>query len=252
MRDDLKRFQDLSFEGFRELAKDDSLNCYEKIGFPTDYRKGKEEDIFKDIRAKLPLLNDTRRCIIDIGPGCSKLATMLVDLCEEKGHTLIFVDSEEMLDLVPDKPFLRKVAGCFPSETAEQLEPYKGKVDVFLSYSVMHYVMVEGNWFDFLDRSMALLNWGGQALLGDLPNYTMRQRFFNSPNGVKYHQSYTKSDSQPDIEWSPHTHEKSIDDSVILASLMRLREAGCHGYVVPQAANLPMANRREDILFFRP
>jgi hypothetical protein len=39
---------------------------------------------------------------------------------------------------------------------------------------------------------------------------------------------------------------------VIVAILSRARAAGADAYVVPQAPNLPMANRREDILIRLP
>jgi hypothetical protein len=38
----------------------------------------------------------------------------------------------------------------------------------------------------------------------------------------------------------------------MMALIMRARSAGFDGYVVPQAPNLPMANRREDILILKP
>jgi len=43
-----------------------------------------------------------------------------------------------------------------------------------------------------------------------------------------------------------------MDDSVVLALLARARAQGFHAWVLPQASELPMANRREDILIRRP
>jgi hypothetical protein len=43
-----------------------------------------------------------------------------------------------------------------------------------------------------------------------------------------------------------------IDDGVVLGLLMRMRQAGFQAFIVPQAAALPMANRREDMLIIRP
>jgi len=250
MNDKVKKFQNLSFNDFKQLAKDESLNCYEKIGFPTEYRQAKEMAIFSDIRTKLPLLEQRGLRVLEVGPGCSELA--LINLCEHNGHELILIDSQEMLDLLPNKPFIKKISGCFPQNLTDFLESYKNKIDIFLCYSVMHYIFFEGNWFDFLDQAVGLLNWGGQALLGDLPNHSMRQRFFNSPNGVAFHKAFTKTDTEPSVQWQPTVQATQIDDSVILASLMRVRAAGYHAYVVPQPQALPMANRREDILIYRP
>lgn len=248
----LKRFENLDFEEFKKLAKDPSMNCYQKIGFPTEYREGKECDIFKDIQAKLPLINQTKQCVLDIGPGCSELAMMLIELCEKNNHELILVDSQEMLDLLPNKPFIRKIAGRFPLDVMQHLLPYKHKINVLLCYSVMHYVFAEGNWFNFLDEVMSLMDWGSQGLLGDLPNQDMRQRFFSSPNGIAFHQEFMQTDEPPLVNWQPAIQENRINDGVIFASLMRIRAAGYHGYVVPQASDLPTANRREDLLIHRP
>src|SRR4051812_40765185 len=104
-----KRFANLSFNDFRRMAKDDSLSRYEKIGFPNAYRQGKEEAIFQDICRKLPLLKDKQKIVLDIGPGCSQLPSMLIDLCRQNSHTLILVDSEEMLSQLPDEPFIKKI-----------------------------------------------------------------------------------------------------------------------------------------------
>jgi hypothetical protein len=43
-----------------------------------------------------------------------------------------------------------------------------------------------------------------------------------------------------------------IDDAVLLGLVARYRAAGCHAYLLPQAAELPMANRREDMLIVSP
>jgi hypothetical protein len=39
-----------------------------------------------------------------------------------------------------------------------------------------------------------------------------------------------------------------IDDAVIVSLLLRCRLAGFDAYVLPQGPDLPMANRREDVL----
>ena len=49
-------FANLGFEDFRDLAKDPSLSRHQKVGFPDDYREGKEAAIFRDVRGKLSRL----------------------------------------------------------------------------------------------------------------------------------------------------------------------------------------------------
>src|SRR4051812_9176767 len=148
--DEYKRFESLTFEDFRQLADDESLSRYEKIGFPDSYREGKEAAIWRDIVAKLPLLAERNKVVLDVGPGCSELPQMLIDLCRDNGHTLLLVDSGEMLGHLPDAPFIEKHAGYYPN-CPELLANYEGRVDVLLSYSVLHYVFVESSIWAFLD-----------------------------------------------------------------------------------------------------
>lgn len=245
-----QQFDNLTFEDFRRMAADNSLSCYEKIGFPNSYRAGKEEAIFRDILGKLPQLGQTGHVVLDIGPGCSGLAHSLIDLCGDKGHTLLLIDSSEMLDQLPEHGYIRKIAALYP-HCPQLFAEYAGRVDAILVYSVLHYIFTEGNLFDFLDRSLSLLAPGGSMLLGDIPNVSKRKRFFSSSTGIAFHKQYTGREEVPAV--THHTIENGkIDDAVIFALLQRCRLAGFDAYVVPQAADLPMANRREDLLILRP
>jgi hypothetical protein len=244
------RFADLTYEDFRKLAVDPSLSCFEKIGFPNSYREGKEEAIFRDIRSKLPSLDSTQRTILDIGPGCSHLAHLLIDLCDRQRHTLLLLDSPEMLAHLPDRPFIRKIPGYFP-RCEPLFNEYGNRIDAILTYSVAHYAFVEGSIFEFVDRALMLLAEGGELLIGDIPNVSKRKRFFSSPAGIRFHQDFVGRLEQPVVHFNQPEPGK-IDDSVILALLLRARLAGCDSYVLPQAADLPMANRREDLLIRKP
>jgi hypothetical protein len=239
----------LNFAGFAELACDESLSRYEKIGFPDSYRAGFETKIFADICAKLPRLNERGLTILDIGPGCSDLPFMLIELCRAHGHRLCMVDSAEMLAQLPDAPFIEKRPGLFPT-CRETLLDLQGSVAVILSYSVLHYVFVDANVFDFIDVALELLAPGGELLIGDIPNMSKRKRFFSTAAGVAYHRKFTGTDTPPPI------HKVSVrgvlDDAVIMGLVARARAAGADAYVVPQHPDLPMANRREDILVRRP
>jgi len=245
-----EKFAKLSFEDFKRMALDDSLSRYEKIGFPNAYRRGKEKLIFKDIVAKLPALLGKRKAILEVGPGCSDLPLMLIDLCRRRRHTLILADSNEMLSHLPDEPFIRKYAGFYPS-CDELLKDWRGKIDVLLSYSVAQYVFVEASLWEFLDASLELLAEGGQMLIGDIPNISKRKRFFSSSAGVRFHRAFTGSRENPKTRFNTIERHK-IDDAVVLGLLARARNAGFDAYVVPQARDLPLANRREDLLVLRP
>lgn len=249
-QDKYARFAGLGFEDFRTLARDDSLSANEKIGFPESYRAGKESAILADLLAKMPVLAEQNRIVLDVGPGCGDLARLFIDHCERHAHELILVDSAEMLAHLADKANVKKVAAYYP-QCPEIFEQYAGKVDAIIVYSVFQYVFAEGNAWDFVDRSLGLLAPGGRLLLGDIPNIAKRKRFFASETGVAFHQAFTQTDEVPEVRFNA-PEPGQIDDAVVLAIVARARAAGFDAYVMPQANDAPMANRREDILIVRP
>jgi hypothetical protein len=115
----------------------------------------------------------------------------------------------------------------------------------------LHYVFTESNVWEFLDRSLDLLSAGGEMLIGDIPNVSKRKRFFSSEAGIRFHQGFTGTNDVPEVTFNEIEHHK-IDDAVVLSLLSRARTQGFDAYVVPQQSELPMANRREDILIRRP
>ncbi|MEO9804490.1 MAG: class I SAM-dependent methyltransferase [Reichenbachiella sp.] len=242
--------KNLDFEDFKKLAKDKELSKYEKIGFFNHLRKGFEKIIFKDILRKLTNLEKSGQVILDIGAGCSDLPMMLIEHCQTHGHTLILIDSEDMLDLLPDKDFIVKVSGQFPLDMQDFIDSFRGKVDVILSYSVFHYVFDSLPYNSFVDQAISLLADEGQFLLGDLPNFNKKNRFFNSEAGVRYHQENSKEDSLPKLDNYTLPYN-TMDDGVIYGLLSRARNSGIESYLMPQPQELPMGNRREDILFVK-
>lgn len=247
----LSKFANLTFNDFRELAKDQTLSRHEKVGFPDGYRDGKEEAIFNDMLSKLGNLSLPNKQICEIGPGCSALPGLLSELCIKNNNELYFVDNSEMLDLLPKSNNITKYAGAFPVALGSDFEKLAGKIDVIIAYSVIQYVFAEGNIYDFLDRCLTLLSDGGEILFGDVPNITMRKRFFSSTQGELTHRQFTNSDEKPVVAFN-QVEPGQIDDSVVLALLSRARAQGFHAWVLPQPSSLPMANRREDILIRKP
>jgi len=243
-------FDDLTFDKFRELASMDGLTSHEKVGFPNEYREGKEEEIFADMLRKTRSLSARHAAVVEIGPGCSRLPVMLAQLCASHGGHVHFVDSEEMLQHLPDGIHISKWPGRFP-ELPGFFEALTGKVDTVVAYSVIQYVFAEGNLWEFIDRCMSLLKDGGEIFLGDIPNVSMRKRFFASDDGIRTHMAFTGKEELPQVTFN-QLEPGRIDDSVVLSLLARARSAGFHAWVVPQADALPMANRREDILIRKP
>lgn len=245
------KFENLTFDGFRALAKDESISRHEKVGFPDSYRDGKEEDIFDDILAKVGNVSKKNKTIIEIGPGCSELPIKLLELCQKYGSSLFFVDSEEMLALLPNGVHVKKYAGAFPAALGHDLQNLAGKIDAIIAYSVVQYVFSEGNLWNFIDRCMELLADGGEIFFGDIPNISMRKRFFSSEAGFESHRKFTGRDEKPVVHFN-QLEVGQMDDSIVIAILTRARAQGFHAWILPQPLSLPMANRREDILIRKP
>jgi 2-polyprenyl-3-methyl-5-hydroxy-6-metoxy-1,4-benzoquinol methylase len=249
--DRMRRFQSLSYEAFRQTAKDAGLSPNERIGFPDEFREGREQNILNDVLAKLPRLRETGKHVVDIGPGCAPFAQSLVGHCVQQGHSLVLVDSPEMLEQLPNEPSIRKVPGYFPRECRDLVDELANSVDVILTYSVFHYVFEEHPWHDFVDTALLMLRPGGEMLIGDIPNISKRKRFFSSEAGVRFHQAFTQTNETPEVRHNC-LEPGQIDDGVLIGLVMRYRAAGYDAYLLPQDESLPMANRREDVLIRRP
>lgn len=245
------KFAGLTFEDFRILAADPNLSRHQKVGFPDSYRDGKETDIFNDICLKISGLNFEAKTVLEIGPGCSLIPILLSSLCEKNSCNLIYVDSEEMLSHLPNAEHVSKFAGMFPEALGDEFQRLIGKIDVIIAYSVIQYIFVEGNLWDFVDRCLLLLSDGGEILFGDLPNISMRKRFFASKSGAISHVNFSGCNERPEVLFN-QLEPGQIDDSVIFSILSRARAQGFHAWVVPQSSLLPMENRREDILIRKP
>ena len=122
-----------------------------------------------------------------------------------------------------------------------------GPFDAILANSVASVVYEDGNLFSFVDTAVQLLAERGQLLISDIPNASMRKRFMASAAGKDYHKKYYAHLPEPKV--ALHALEPGqIDDGVMLGLIARMRGAGFNAFVVPEAPDLPMANRREDIL----
>ncbi len=251
---DSARLAGLDFDEFRRLATDERLSDHERVGFPDAYREGREAAILADIASKLPALDVGRaqagQVVVDIGCGCGPLASAIQRRALDAGQQMVLVDSVEMLDRNSDAGGVEKVAGQFPL-VGERLAHRRGACAAVLAYSVLQYTLLAPGVFEFVDAACELLAPGGRLLLADVPNASMRKRFLTSEAGLRYHREHSGVAGPPQVEFNVPVRGE-IDDAVVFAILGRARGAGLHAWLVPQAPELPMANRREDILIARP
>ena len=248
-----RSFANLTFDDFRERAKNQSLSANEKIGFPRQYRDEYTRIIYSEICSKLPAMSQKNSVIFDIGCGCGDLVELIVEGCNNLEQSLVLFDSPEMLGQlsIENGNRIRKVPGFFPNESCDVIQQFEGAVDAILVYSVIQYIFGHSCVFAFLDACLSLLSPGGRCLIGDIPNQSMRNRFFSSGAGLRAHQEFTQSSERPQVD--PYKAAVGgIDDSVIMSLALRARNAGFHSFILPQDARLPAANRREDLLIVRP
>jgi hypothetical protein len=239
------------FEDFIPLVSDNSLSKYEKIGFPDDYRQGKEAYIFEDIVRKLDFdASKAGQTFLEIGPGCSDLPIMIQDLCGNSNTNLLLVDSKEMLGQLPDKNFIVKYEGYFPDSVPELINGYQRKIDYILAYSNLQCVFYDKCIYKFIDSALSLLKPGGKMLIGDIPNISKRKRYFSSETGIEFHKNFMKTEEPPVVNFY-QLEPSQIDDGIVMGIMQRYRNFGFETYLYPQNAMLPMYNRREDILICR-
>lgn len=240
----------LTYEDFRKLAADERMSKYEKVGFPDEYRKDYEANIFNDIVCKLPALQAEGKRILNIGCGCSDNALHIISHCEARKHALHMLDSAEMLACLPESRSMTKIPGRFPQNLEFVRQAGVGEFDAIIMYSVLHNAMIDANPFSFIDEAVSLLAPGGGLLIGDLPNISKRNRFFASETGVAYHQKFMQTTDRPTVD--PYRVSLNrIDDGMVFGLMIRYRNFGFETYLLPEASDIHFCNRREDMLIVR-
>ncbi|MDB5037799.1 MAG: methyltransferase type 12 [Bacteriovoracaceae bacterium] len=243
----LDSFKNLSFEKFRERAKATDLNESEKIGFPSSYREGKEKGIFEDIFSKLNLVHSTQKKILDLGCGCSELPRLIVSASENNAHKLTLIDSREMLQaLGSTSKEIESLPGYFPKDFETWIEKNQKTFDAIIAYSLFHYIRAEGIEQIFLEACLKLLKPGGELLLGDIPNFSMKLRFLKSEEGKKYHEENFGKTSLDLSKLKPEPGH--LDDDSLQALIRWFKDRHCNVFLLPQPKELPFSNRREDLL----
>ena len=139
---------------------------------------------------------------------------MLLKNAEEKKQQVVLIDSEEMLNQLPDFPFCEKFSAMFPNETKHWSMENANAFDAIICYSVLHYIAVESSVELFVETVCDILAPGGFALIGDIPNVSKRNRFFDSEEGIRFHQKNNGPNSFPEINWNEKKPGEFNDDDV--------------------------------------
>ncbi len=243
---DRQRFAGLRVDDFRRLAAEAGLSDNERSGFPDEIRRDATDAIFADISVKLPALGHPGSRVVDIGAGCSDLARRVSSHARAKSQALVLIDLPEVLERRRGEDHCRFVAGTFPLQASLRidLEP----ADAVLAYSVVQYLEDASGVREFVREGASLLAPGGRMLIGDIPNNDMLSRFAATDDGRAYHQAIWGPDAPP---FRPIL-DAVLTDRLLCAIIGDLRTAGFDAWLVPQATNLPMSTRREDLLVHRP
>lgn len=225
------------------------------LALPTRTRAGFEDAVVRDILGKLDLLADSGRTLVDIGGGAGGVTDRLLAFAGQQAHRLVLLDTSERLARLPEAPHIVKVSGRFPDQ-APALRRALGPgtetgADAVLCYGILHVLFVDTNPFAVLDHLIDLLAPGGSALIGDVPNLSKRKRFYASARGIAYHRTIMNTIEPPVIRHYAVEHDQ-IDDTVLAALMRRAQIAGCDAYLMPQARDLPLADRRDDLLIRKP
>lgn len=225
------------YEHFAEAAAAaGATRSAELAGFDPDWRSGREKPLAAAIVRRALSFTPTPDPFevghwIDIGAGASELPVALATECEAAGLTYVAVDSPQVLSHIASAlpGTATTTPGRFPEMLDQllELEPPR-----FVSaYSVAQYLRRPDGLETFLIATMRLLESGGVALIGDLPNGCLKRRRM-APN------------KRSEEEWNG----LHFTDDEILGMLKVARRDGFNSYLLPGLAANPLTPHREDVV----
>ena len=237
-----------SFNYFTSLAK--NRDNYLEIAGRTNQMQDAEKLIIPDIIQKLDI--NSKDKMLDIGCGPGNLLIMLLPHAKE----IMGIDNESSIELLKkrcgaEKRILYKTGNFLDT-------PIDLKFDKILCYSVIHYLSNITEVFTFIYKALELLNPGGRALFGDIPNISKKERFLKSNYGKNIDQEYhsllkmTNKNKEPVSFFENDEELVQFNDDLLIRILKETRENGYHSYVLDQSTNLCLGYTREDILIVNP
>ncbi len=238
---------EISFANFGALARSDTLTDTEVAGRYV-VQKSAEKLILADVLSKLAITSEDD--VLDIGCGAGLLLTPLAYFA----RSVTGLDHPDLIDRL-------RVRFQAPNVTYEAANFFDFVTDrrfnVVIAYGVVNYMRDEGQLQRFVDKAVSLLLPQGRLLIADIPNQDLKRRFLAGNAGQRFQEDWnalmakapkTVFDRMPELDPDILTYS----DDVVLGMLARVRRAGYHACVLPQPAQLPFGNTREDVLISKP
>ena len=236
---DKSQEQEGGFEVFRERALNPkSIDKNWLVGFDPKVRDGFENAIVESIISKIVGLHEedleAENFLFDIGAGSSALTEMLTEALAAIEIKHVAIDSKEMLDHLNLNPNRIKMTGKFP-DNLSSLQKITTKPRVILVYSVLQYVVNDGLLDSFLKACFDLLTPGALLILGDLPNFDMRNR------------KRIASNLEPENGLA-----RPIGDQIVQEIMKKAHEFGMNCFLVYQPRALKLSHHRHDLIVQLP
>ena len=215
-------------------------------------QKKDERNILIDIINKLKLTNENR--CLDIGCGVGNILIPMSFLVDE----IVGIDHPNCLNILK-----KRYNGQNIKLIGENFMDYQNTelFDKILVYSVIQSIPTMEDVFLFIEKIIQNLKSNGKALIGDIPNRSLKSRFLSSNKGKEFHknwlknrieqQGYGDNDNEVNKQFVGNVSPIFYDDKKILKIIDFIREKGLSAYLLPQSPDLPFGNTREDILIIK-
>ena len=139
----------------------------------------------------------------------------------------------------------------------------KQKFTKILCYSVIHYLKNEKEILLFLNKIMQLLNKGGIALIGDIPNKNLENNFVSSTKGKKWLKNFNnqRSKFKNKLKYESISdylkfkkkddHRVCIDNNLIKKIIFRAKKRSRKVKRFKHQSNFIFGPTREDIVIYK-
>lgn len=204
--------------------------------------------ILMDVVRKLSL--DSSDSLLDIGCNVGDITIPISFICKK----VTGIDGEKVIERTRSRTKEIKNIDYLVGEFLSLCIPEQ--YECVLAYSVLHYVPTFEKQVEFVMKMASCLKPGGRALIGDIPNVSLKARFSASNEGKIVDEHYKENMNNLTAEDqyllnSEQMSGKTLNDEDIMRIMLELRTAGYEAYLLPQRHDLPFGCTREDILIRR-